>query len=42
MEGLAVPEGRPLLYEVNGLASIEMPYHYPKMVEHLTFVQTAL
>ena len=33
-EGLAVPEGKPLVYEVNGLASIEMPYHYPKMVEH--------
>lgn len=32
-EGLAVPEGKPLIYEVNGLASIEMPYHYPKMVE---------
>ncbi|MAA77708.1 MAG: hypothetical protein CL916_00490 [Deltaproteobacteria bacterium] len=32
-EGLAVPKGKPLIYEVNGLASIEMPYHYPKMVE---------
>lgn len=33
-EGLAVPSGKPLIYEVNGLASIEMPYHYPNMIEH--------
>jgi glycosyltransferase involved in cell wall biosynthesis len=33
-EGLAVPDGKPLIYEVNGLASIEMPYHYPNMIEH--------
>ena len=33
-EGLAVPEGKQIIYEVNGLASIEMPYHYPKMIEH--------
>ena len=32
-EGLAVPHGKALIYEVNGLASIEMPYHYPKMIE---------
>ncbi len=28
-EGLAVPVGRPLIYEVNALYSIEAPYHYP-------------
>ena len=32
-EGLAVPHGKPLIYEVNGFSSIEMPYHYPKMIE---------
>lgn len=28
-EGLAVPAGAPLVYEVNGLASIEAAYHHP-------------
>lgn len=28
-EGLAVPKGAPLVYEVNGLASIETAYHHP-------------
>lgn len=28
-EGLAVPSGAPLVYEVNGLASIETAYHHP-------------
>ena len=28
-EGLAVPYGRPLIYEVNGLYSIEAAYHFP-------------
>jgi glycosyltransferase involved in cell wall biosynthesis len=30
-EGLAVPFGRPLIYEVNGLYSIEAPYHFPAL-----------
>ncbi|MEL6347172.1 MAG: glycosyltransferase family 4 protein [Myxococcota bacterium] len=33
-EGLAIPYGEPLLYEVNGLASIETPYHHPDMSQH--------
>lgn len=35
-EGLAVPFGDPLIYEVNGLASIEAPYHHPEMSNHPT------
>lgn len=30
-EGLTVPVGRPLIYEVNGLASVELPYHHPAL-----------
>lgn len=28
-EGLAVPVGRTIVYEVNGLLSVEAPYHHP-------------
>lgn len=31
-EGLAVPYGQPLIYEVNGFASIEMSYHHPELL----------
>ena len=40
-EGLAVPVGRPLVYEVNGLYSIEMGYHYPG-VHRLPSLRTKL
>lgn len=34
-EGLAALDlDVPLVYELNGLASIELPYHYPTMTEH--------
>lgn len=31
-EGLAVPYGQPMIYEVNGFASIEMSYHHPELL----------
>jgi len=31
-EGLAVPPGLPLIYEVNGFASVEMTYHHPDLL----------
>lgn len=47
-EGLAVPAGRPLIYEVNGLPSIELPYHYealhtqPAVIAQLRHLEDAL
>lgn len=47
-EGLAVPAGKPLIYEVNGLASIELPYHHaalhtrPTLVDRLRLHEDAL
>lgn len=47
-EGLAVPAGKPLIYEVNGLASIELPYHHaalhtrPALVDRLRTLEDAL
>lgn len=33
-EGLAVPAGATMIYEVNGLPSVELPYHFPDLWAH--------
>lgn len=38
-EGLAVPVSTNLVYEVNGLPSIELPYHYPALTSDLSMRQ---